>query len=80
MKIRNSLLDWKQGLLCDKKKNVTQMMKIDNEIEEKIVRKGDCNAGCQHFLLFPQCFQKLSYSESLKLGIVSYRRKASLVL
>ena len=30
----------------------------------------DYNAGDQHFLLFPQCFQKASSSGSLKLGIV----------
>ena len=28
--------------------------------------KGE-NAGYQHFLLFPQCFQKASFSESLKI-------------
>ena len=33
-----------------------------------IVGKGE-NAGYQHFLLFPQCFQKLSLSGSLKVGI-----------
>ena len=27
---------------------------------ENVVRKGE-NAGCQHFLLFSQCFQKLSF-------------------
>ena len=32
---------------------------------EHIVGKGD-NAGCQHFLLFPQCFQKVSSSGMLK--------------
>ena len=35
---------------------------------ENIVGKGE-NAGYQHFLLFPQCFQKLSLSGSLKVGI-----------
>ena len=39
-------------------------------IEQKnIVGKGE-NAGYQHFLLFPQRFQKTSYTGSLKLGIV----------
>ena len=32
---------------------------------ENIAGKGQ-NAGYQHFLLFPQCFQKLSLSGSLK--------------
>ena len=44
-----------------------------NEIQKKffwlgkiqnIVEKGE-NAGYQHFLLFPQSFQKLSFSRSL---------------
>ena len=30
---------------------------------ENIMGKGE-NAGYQHFLLFPQCFQKASYSRS----------------
>ena len=34
-----------------------------------IVGKGE-NAGYQHFLLFPQCFQEAFYSGSLKVGIV----------
>ena len=36
---------------------------------ENIVGKEE-NAGFQHFLLFPQCFQKASFSGSLKLKIV----------
>ena len=36
---------------------------------ENIVGKGE-NAGNQHFLLFPQCFQKASFPGSLKVGIV----------
>ena len=32
---------------------------------ENIVGKGE-NAGYQHFILFPQCFQKASFLESLK--------------
>ena len=36
--------------------------------------KGE-NAGYQHFLLFPQCFQKFFVSRSLELGIVWYRIK-----
>ena len=33
---------------------------------ENIAGKGE-NAGHQHFLLFPQCFQKASFSGSLRL-------------
>ena len=36
---------------------------------ENIVGKGE-NAVYQHFLLFPQCFQKDSLPGSLKVGIV----------
>ena len=36
---------------------------------ENIVGKGE-NAGNQHFLLFPQCFQKPSLSGPLKVGIL----------
>ena len=32
------------------------------------MRKGE-NAGYQHFLLFPQCFQKTSFLESLKSAV-----------
>ena len=41
---------------------------------ENIEGKGE-NAGYQHFLLFPQCFQKASFSGSLKVGIVWERVK-----
>ena len=36
---------------------------------ENIVEKGE-NAGYQHFLLFPRCFQRGFYPGSLKFGIV----------
>ena len=36
---------------------------------ENFVGKGE-NAGYQHFLLFPQCFYKASFSRSLKVGTV----------
>ena len=36
---------------------------------ENIVGKEE-NAGYQHFLLFPQCFQKLSFSGLFKVGTV----------
>ena len=44
---------------------------------ENIVGKGE-NAGYQHFLLFPQCFQKASFSGTLKVGIVWQRVKTRL--
>ena len=39
----------------------TQKLKIKLRRVENIVRKGE-NTGFQHFLFFPQCFQKASYS------------------
>ena len=36
---------------------------------ESLVGKGE-DIGYQNFLLFPQCFQKLSFPEILKVGIV----------
>ena len=35
---------------------------------ENIVRKGE-NAGCQHFLLFSQCFEKASFPDKSK-GVI----------
>ena len=43
------------------------MISLLGEIEN--MGKGE-NAGDQHFLLFPQCFQKASTSGSLKVRIV----------
>ena len=36
---------------------------------EDILEKGE-NAGLQHFLILPQCFQKSSFLGLLKVGIV----------
>ena len=44
------------------------MISVSDQVEN-FVAKGE-NAGYQLFLLFPQCFQKLSMSGSLKLLIV----------
>ena len=61
----NKILDLsKLKAFADDKINVTQKMKIKLGRVENIVGKGE-NAGHQHFLLFPQCFQKVSYSGSL---------------
>ena len=51
------------------KLNVAKMMFSPCNRVENIVRKEE-NAGHQHFLLFPQCFQKVSSTGSLKVGIV----------
>ena len=54
---------------ADDKINVIQKVKLALGRSENIVGKGE-NAGYQHFLLFPQCFQKATYSQSLKVVIV----------
>ena len=54
---------------ADGKINVTENMKFVQGRVENIVCKGE-NAGYQHFLLFPQYFQKAIFSGSLKVGIV----------
>ena len=52
----------------DDKINVTEKLKFVFARVEIIVGKGE-NAGNQHFLVFPR-FSKLSFSGSLKVGIV----------
>ena len=42
---------------ADHRINVAQMIISSFDRVENIVGKGE-NAGYQHFLLFPQCFQK----------------------
>ena len=54
---------------ADDKINVTKKLKFVMGRVENIVGKGE-NAGDEHFLLFPQCFQKLSFPDVLKVGIV----------
>ena len=62
--------DWfKLKAFANDKLNVTVKMKFVLGTVEHIVGKGG-NAGYQHFLLFPQCFQKASYIGSLKVMIV----------
>ena len=63
-------LDWfKLKALADDKLNFAEKLKFALERVENIVGKGE-NAGNQHFLLFPQCFQKASIEGPLKVGIV----------
>ena len=57
---------------ADVKINVTKKLKVVLRLVENIFGKGE-NTGYQHFLLFPQCFQKASYTGSLKAVIVCRR-------
>ena len=54
---------------ADNKINVNEILKFGLRRIENIVGKGE-NVGYQHSLLNPQCVQKASLSESLKVGIV----------
>ena len=66
----NKILDQsKFKAFADDILNVGQIIICVPDRVEIIMRKGE-NAGYQHFLLFPQCFQKVSYTGSLKVGIV----------
>ena len=49
--------------------NVNQKLKFGMERVENIVGKGE-NAGYQHFLHFPQCFQTAPYTGSLRVVIL----------
>ena len=50
---------------ADDKLNVTQNIKVVFHRIENIVEKEE-NAGYQHFLLFPQCFQKVFFLQCVK--------------
>ena len=66
----NKILDRsKLKAFADNKINETEKLKFVLERVENIVGKGE-NDGYQHFLLFPQCFQKASFSRLLKVKIV----------
>ena len=59
---------------------LTQKLKFLLIRVENIVGNGE-NAGYHHFLLFPQCFQKVSFPKVLKVGILGlwYKVKPDLV-
>ena len=66
----NKFLDLsKLKAFADVKLNLREKLEFVLGSMENIVGKGE-NAGYQHFLLFPQCFQKASFSRLLKFGIV----------
>ena len=54
---------------ADDKSNVAQNIKVAFHRIENIVGKEE-NAGYQHFLLFPQCFQKALSSSAPRVVIV----------
>ena len=67
---KDKILGWsKVKAFADDKLKVAKIMISVFDCVENIVGIGE-NAGYQHFLLFPQHFQKASSSGSLKVGIV----------
>ena len=65
----NKTLDWsKLKAIADNKINVNGKLEFDMGRVENLVEKKE-NAGYQHFLLFPQCFQKASFQGTLKVVI-----------
>ena len=66
----DKILGWSNlKAFAEDKVNMSEKLKFVLGRVENIVEKGE-NAGYQHFLLFPLCFQKASYTGSLKVGIV----------
>ena len=65
----NNLDRSKLKAFADDKINMTKQLKFVLGRVENIVEQGE-NDGYQHFLLFPLCFQKASFSRLLKVGIV----------
>ena len=58
----DKVLGWsKLKGFADVKINVNERLKFGLRGVENVVRKGE-NAGYHHFLLFPQCFLKASFS------------------
>ena len=65
----DKILDlYKLKAFADNYLNVNQKLKFALRSLENIVGKGE-NAGYQHFLLFPQCFQKAFSLGSLNSGL-----------
>ena len=70
LKPNDKILDWsKLKAIADDKIKVLKMIFFFFDRVENIVEKGE-NAGYQHFLLFPQCFQTDFYPGLLKVGTV----------
>ena len=54
----------KLKVFADNKINVNQKLRFNLGQAENMLEKGE-NSGQQHFLLLPQCFQRLFLSSSL---------------
>ena len=72
----DKFLDWsKLKAFANDKIKVTEKMKFVLERVENIVGKGE-NSGYQHFLLFPQCSQRLHFEGLRKLGFCGEESKS----
>ena len=67
-KRQNFTMSKSKAFVDDKIKIAQAIISVFDGVEN-MVEKGE-KAGYQHFLLFPQCFQKALSSESFKVGIV----------
>ena len=66
----NKVLAWsKLTAFAGNKIKIDEMMNLVFDKFENIVGNGE-NAGDQHFLLFPQCFQMTFSPGSLNVGIL----------
>ena len=63
----DKVLDWSKLKVFADGKIKTMYFVFD--VVEKTVGNGE-NAGYQHFLLLPQCFQRAFYQGLLRVGIV----------
>ena len=64
------VFDWsKLKAFADDNLNVNQKLKFAFGRVDNIVGKGE-NTGYENFLLLPPCFQRATFSESLKVSIV----------
>ena len=67
---KNKILDRsKLKAIADDKVLVNKTIIFVSDRVQNIVGNGE-NAGYQHFLPFPQCFQRAFYPALLKVGIV----------
>ena len=66
----DKILDWSKlkAFADDNLKAAKMMISLYDRVENIVGKKE--NAGSQHFLLFPQCFQKASFPEVSKHVIV----------
>ena len=69
LRYSNDVDCYKLKALADNDSNMAYTMKFSFDRFENIVGKEE-NAGNQHFLLLPQCFQKPSILTSIKLRIM----------